>query len=176
MELQKTEAKKFVLNYGVLLGILSVLMGVITYVTNAYIDPSWIWGTISFLVTVVVISLAIRAYKSENNGFLSLGESLKVGIGVSVIGGIISAIWMFLLMNYIEPEYINQLAEVQREAIMESNPNMTEAQMNTAMEFNAKFTSPYLLLAFTLIGSLFVGLIISLIAGLIMKNKNPYQV
>lgn len=175
METQKTEAKQFVLNYGVLLGILSVFMGVITYVTNAYLNPSWIWGTISFLITVVVISLAIRAFKTKNSGFLSLGEALKVGIGVAVIGGIIGAIWMFLLMNYIEPEYVNQLAEVQRETISEANPNMTEAQMNTAMEFNAKFTSPYFLLAFTLIGSLFMGLIISLIAGLIMKNKNPYQ-
>lgn len=175
METQKTEAKKFVLNYGVLLGILSVLMGVIMYVTNAYLNPSWIFGTISFLITVVVISLAIRAYKTENEGFLGLGEALKVGIGVAVIGGIIGAIWMFLLMNYIEPEYASQLAEVQREAIMETNPNMTEAQLETAMEFNAKFSSPYLLLAFSLIGSLFMGLVISLIAGLIMKNKNPYQ-
>lgn len=174
METQKTEAKKFVLNYGVLLGILSVLMGVITYVTNAYLNPSWVTGTISFLITVVVISLAIRAFKTENGGFLGLGEALKVGIGVAVIAGIIGAIWMFLLMNFIEPEYVNQLAEVQREAMMEANPNMTDAQLETAMEFNAKFSSPYMLLAFTLIGSLFMGLIISLIAGLIMKNKNPY--
>lgn len=175
MENQQATAKKFVLNYGLLLGIVSVIFGVIMYVTNVYLDPGFIYSAIGFLVLIVIISLGIKAFKTENGGYLSLGEALKVGIGVAVIGGIITAIWSFVLMNYIEPEYMNQLMEVQREKMVEMQPDMTESQMDAAMEMSSKMSSPIMLMAFSLIGNLFFGLVISLIAGLIMKNKNPME-
>lgn len=174
METQKTEAKKFVINYGVLLGILSIILGVVMYVTNAYLAPSFIYSVIGFLILVVVIALAIKAYKSENGEFLGLGEALKVGIGVAVIGGIIAALWSFVLMNYIEPDFMSQMMEMQREEMIEANPNMTDSQMDAAMEMGEKFSSPWLIMAISLIGNLFFGLIISLVVGLIMKKENPY--
>jgi len=119
--------------------------------------------------------LAIKAFKTANAGFLSLGEALKVGIGAAVIGGIIAAIWSFVLMNYIEPDYMNQMMEVQREKMIEMQPEMTEAQLDATAEMTSKFSSPIMVVAFSLIGNLFFGLIISLIAGLIMKNKNPME-
>ncbi|CAM4039831.1 DUF4199 domain-containing protein [Gillisia hiemivivida] len=175
MENQQATAKKFVLNYGLLLGIVSVIFGVIMYVTNVYLDPGIIYTLIGFLVLITIISLGIKAFKSENGGFLSLGEAIKVGIGVAVIGGIIAAVWSFVLMNYIEPDYMNQMMEVNREKMVESSPDLTEAQLDAAAEMTSKFTSPIMVVAFSLVGNLFFGLIISLIAGLIMKNKNPME-
>lgn len=175
MENQKTEAKQFVLNYGILLGILTVVMGVIMYVTNAYLEPSIIYSIIIYLILIVVISLGIKAFKTENGGFLSIGEALKVGIGVAVVGGIISALWSFVLMNYLEPDYMAQMTELSRDRLVEVNPNMTESQIEAAMEFNQRFSSPYFIMAVTLIGNLFFGFIISLIAGIIMKKENPYN-
>ncbi|MCJ7758108.1 MAG: DUF4199 domain-containing protein [Gillisia sp.] len=175
MEVQKLEAKKFVLNYGILLGILSVIMGVIMYVTNAYIDPSLIYTAISFLILIGVITFGINDFKRENSGFLNIGDALKVGIGIAVIGGIITAVWSYLLINYIEPDYMLQMMDVSREKIMESDPNLTDAEMNTIMEMSAKFRTPWMIMAISLIGNLFFGLVISLISGLIMKNENPYE-
>ncbi len=175
MENQQATAKKFVLNYGLLLGIVSVIFGVIMYVTNVYLDPGVIYSAIGFLVLIVIITLGIKAFKTENDGYLSLGEALKVGIGVAVIGGIITAVWSFVLMNYIEPEYMNQIMEVQREKMIEMQPNMTESQLEAASEMTSKMSSPLMIMAFSLIGNLFFGLVISLIAGLIMKNKNPME-
>ncbi len=175
MENQQATAKKFVLNYGLLLGIVSVTFGVIMYVTNVYLEPSMVYTIIGFLILITIITLAIKAFKTESGGYLSLSEALKVGIGVAVIGGIIAAIWSFVLMNYIEPDYMNQMMEVQREKMIEMQPNMTEAQINNATEMASKFSSPLISIAISLIGSLFFGLVISLIVGLIMKNKNPME-
>lgn len=174
METAKTEVKKFVLNYGVLLGIVSVLMGVVTYVTNAHLKPNMLINIIGFLILVVVIILGIKAFKSQNAGYLSLGEALKIGVGIALIGGIFSAIWMLILMNFLEPEYMNQMAEIQRETMVETNPNMTDQQLDAAMEMAAKFSSPWISMAIVIIGNMFLGLIISLIAGLVMKKENPY--
>lgn len=175
MENQQATAKKFVLNYGVLLGITSVIFGVVMYVTNVHLDPPMVYSIIGFLILIVVISLGIKAFKTENGGFLSLGEALKVGIGVAVIGGIIAAIWSFVLMNYIEPDYMSQMMEVQREKMIEMQPDMTESQLDATAEMTSKFSSPLMVMAFSLIGNLFFGLVISLVAGLIMKNKNPME-
>jgi preprotein translocase subunit YajC len=175
MENQQVTAKKFVLNYGILLGIVSVIYGVFMYVTNVYLDPSIIYGIISFLILIVLITLAIKAFKTENNGFLSLSEALKVGIGAAVIGGIIAAVWSFALTTYIEPDYTNQIMEVQREKMIETQPEMTETQIDTAIGMSSKLSSPPIAFAISLIGSLFFGLVISLIVGLIMKNKNPME-
>jgi hypothetical protein len=175
MENQQATAKKFVLNYGLLFGIVAVIYGVILYVTNVYLDPGFIYSAIQFLIAIVIISMAIKAFKTENGGYLSLGEAFKVGIGVAVIGGIIIAVWSFILMNYIEPEYLAQVTEIQRGKMSEMNPDLTESQLNAASEMGAKMSSPLMIMAISLIGNLFLGLVISLIAGLIMKNKNPME-
>ena len=175
MENQQATAKKFVLNYGLLLGIVSVIYGVILYVTNLYLDPGTINVIISFIIPIVLISLAIKAFKSENDGYLSLSEALKVGIGVAVIGGIIAAVWGFVFTTYIEPDSANQMIEAMREKLIENQPDISEAEIDAAMAMNSKLTSPPIAFALSIVGNLFSGLIISLIAGLIMKNKNPME-
>lgn len=175
MEIQNADSKKFIINYGLLLGIISLILGVIIYVTNSYLDPSWIYSVISIAIPIIIITLGIKAYKTANGGYLGLGEAIKVGLGIAVIGGIITAIWTLLLMTVIEPEYMNNLMEAQREKVLETNPSMTEAQMDQAMAITSKFSSPWIAMAMNIVWSLFAGLIISLISGLVMKKENPYK-
>lgn len=175
METQKAESKKHILSYGLLLGVLSLVLGVIMYVTNSYLKPSFVYSIIGFLILITCISLGIKAFKKDNNGYLSLSDALKIGMGVALIGGIIGAIWILLLTQVLEPDYMSQMAEVQRQTMAERFPDMTESQMNNAMEMSAKFSSPWITMAISLIGNLFFGFLIALVAGLIMKNKNPYE-
>lgn len=175
MENQKAQAKKPILNYGILLGIVSIVLGVIMYVTNSHLEPSVIFAIIGFVILAVIISLAIKAFKKDNGGYLSVGEALKVGVGTALVGGLISAVWMLILINFIEPDYMAQVMEVQQEKMVEMNPNMTDAQIKTAMEMSAKFSSPWIITAFAILQSLFFGFIIALVAGLIMKKENPYK-
>ncbi|HSP13066.1 MAG TPA: DUF4199 domain-containing protein [Salegentibacter sp.] len=175
MDIQKTDSKSIIINYGVLLGILSVVLGVIMYVTNAYLNPSFYFSIVSFLIMVVVIVLGIRTFKIANQSYLSLTEALKLGLGIALVGGIIGAIWQLLLMTVIEPDYMMQMADMQREVMLERFPNMTDAQIDDALTMNEKFSSPWIMMAIAIIGSLFFGFLISLVTGLIMKNKNPYE-
>ena len=55
--------------------------------------------------------------------------------------------------------------------MMERNPNMTGEQASQAMDMSSMFMTPAFFSLMSIIGSLFFGLIISLIAGLIMKQE-----
>jgi preprotein translocase subunit YajC len=170
MENNKASIKKNIINYGVLLGITSVLLGVVIYVMNAHLDPNWIFSVIGILILVGIISYGIKAYKKVNEGYLNLSEALKIGIGIALIGGIIVAIWTFILTTVIEPDYTQQMLDIQREKLLE-NPDMSEQMVNQSMAIVEKMSGPYIQIALSIIANLFFGFIISLFAGLAMQKK-----
>ena len=175
MENQTAQPKKVIINYGLILGIISVFLSVIAYVTNTHLQPHWSVMVIGMLVFIAVLVYGIKAFKKQNSGFLSIGQALKVGIGIALIAALLGALWMLLLTNVLEPDYMEQVSEVQREQMMERFPDMSEAQMEQAMEMNAKFSSPWITIASSIVVNLFIGFLVALIAGAIMKQKRPYE-
>lgn len=173
METQNASVKKIALNFGLLLALTSIVISVFTYVTDNHIDRPWWLSVISTLVMVAIIVYGLKAFKKENGGFLSLGEAIKVGLAISAISAIIAVIYNYVFITVIEPEYITQLLEFTEEKTIADNPEMTESQLNMTMDMIEKFMSPVMLSAFIIVGSLFFGLIISLISGLVMKQNRP---
>ncbi len=176
MEAQQAKARKFVLNYGLLLGIIMVTLGVVMYVTNNHIDPHWSFMVISFAIFIAVVIYGIKAYKNENGGFLSLGEAIKVAVGIGLIAALLGGTWNILLAKVIEPDYAEQMADFQREQMVERYPEMTDTQINQAMEMSANFSSPWIGFATVLVMYMLFGLVVGLVAGLVMKEKRPYEV
>ena len=56
---------------------------------------------------------------------------------------------------------------------MTANNNMSNAQIESAMEMTNIFTSPFAMATSFLLITLFTGFIISLIIGAIMKKQDP---
>ena len=176
METQQAKSSKFVLNYGLLLGILLVVLGVIMYVMNYHLKPHWSFMVITFAIFISIITYGIKAYKKENGGFLSIGEAIKVAVGIALIGAILSGLWAVVLSTVLEPDYMDQVIELQREEAFASNPNLTDEQWEKGLEMSAAFRGPWVTFAFTLVVDMLLGLIIGLIVGAIMKQKRPYDV
>jgi preprotein translocase subunit YajC len=171
METQQPTARKFILNYGVLLGVASIVLSVILYVLNMHMERSMVSGLLGFAIMIAVIVYGINEFKKTNGNLLSLSQALKVGVGIALIGGIIGAIYNLIFMNFIEPDFMDKMMELQIEKMVEQNPNLTQAQIDTSMEMGKKFSSPMITTAFSVIGSIFFGFVISLIAGFIMKKE-----
>lgn len=175
MEHQQASIKKIALNYGVLLALLSIVLQVISYVLDAHIDRPWWLSVSQMLISVGIVVMGLKAYRTENSGFLTLGQALKAGVAISLVAGIIAIIFNYIFMNYIDPDFVQKTLEFSKEQMIEQNPNMTQEQMDMAMDMSARFVSPLWMSAFALLGTLFFGFIISLIAGLIMKRNPPQQ-
>lgn len=174
METQKLQARKFILNNGIILGVVTILISVILYVMNLHITKSWIGGTLNFIAMIVVIVYGINEYKKSSGGFLSLGQALKIGVGIALVAGILGTIYQLIFINVIEPDFMDKMMQIQYDQMIETNPDMTQDQIDMSMEISKKFTSPWVTSAFAIVGSLFFGLVISLVAGLIMKKESTH--
>lgn len=173
MDTSNGSVKKIALNYGLLLGLASIAFSVVTYVIGVHLERPWWVSVVSIIITTLFVVYGIKAFKKDNGGYLSLGEAIKTGLAISLIAGILGVLYSFIFMNYIEPDTTAQILEMTREQMYEQNPNMTEEQAEMALSMTKTFTSPGIMAAFGIIASLFFGFIISLIAGLVMKQPKP---
>ena len=173
METQKASVKKIALNYGTFLALGTIVVSVIVYVLGMHMEQPWWQSVLNFAIMTTAIVYGFKAYKKEGDGFLTLGEAIKTGLAISLVAGIIGSLFTYLFVTIIEPDFIVQMLEVTREKMITDNPQMTEDQLEMAMNMTEKFMSPMMMTAFGLIASLFFGFIISLITGLIMKQNRP---
>ena len=171
MENQKPTAGKFALNYGVILGVLMIAIGVVTYVTGMALEGQQWPNIIYYIAFPVVIMYAISQYKKANANTLSLGDAIKVGLSIAVISAIVYLIYGLLFNYVIDPEFMGQMMEVQRDKLLE-NPNMTPEAVEQSMKMMEMMFNPFIGSAFWVAMSAFFGLIYSLIGGLVMKTKS----
>ncbi len=169
----QVSSSKFMLNYGLILGLIAVLLSVIGYVAGATEQgaqwPQWIF----YLVFAVFIFYSINAFRTKNGGYMSLGQALKVGVGIAIVSGLIAAIYNYVFLTFIDPEIMENLMLAAEDKMIEDNPSMTDEQVEMAMSWARKFANPVLGGAFLVIFSAIFGFIYSLIAGLIWKREAP---
>lgn len=173
-QIKTISAKDVMIKYGIILGVLSILTNVIMYVTDSYLSPHWSFSVIALLMTIALIVLAFKTYKEGNDGFMKLGQAIKIGLGVALISAVLSVMWTLVLTQVLEPNYTELALEAGRDSIIEAYPDMSDAQIDQAISFQEPFTKIGFMIPVAIMMSLFFGFIISLIAGLIMKNENPH--
>ena len=104
-----------------------------------------------------------------NGGYASFGECLKVGVTICVIAGLVAGIFT-VVFNAIFPEYVEELMRKTRSVMLSDNSDMTEEQVDMAIDVTRKFMSPFIAIPSTIAIYAFIGLIYSLIIGAIVKK------
>ena len=104
---------------------------------------------------------------------MSLGQGIKIGLGTSVISGVMGVVYFLILSNILDPEMMNKALEMGMNQFMDQNPEASEEMIDQVKSMQEKFTGPVITSSFILIFSLFFGLIFSLITGLILKRNRP---
>jgi len=173
MENQKASVKKIALSYGLILALLTITVSVIVYVMGMHLDQPWWQSVLNFVIMTGCIVYGLRAFKKDNGGYLSLGESLKTGLAISLVAGLIGSLFTLLFITVIEPDFATQMLDATRDKMIEQNPNLTDEQLDMTLSISEKMMSPGIMFAIGIIVSLFIGFIISLISGLILKNNRP---
>ena len=174
MEDQQNPTNKIALNYGIYLGFISILIHVSLFALGKHLEQDWKITVLSITIMAVLVALGIKKYKETNNGFLTLGQGLKTGIGVSLIGAVIYLVYYLLFIKVIAPDSVEQGLEIARQKLLDI-PSLSEEQIEAQIEMQKKFSTPGILAAVILIFNLLLGFVISLIASLVMQKKeNEY--
>lgn len=172
----QANSKSIILNYGLIYGGLVILSNLVIYALGMTFDTTG--GIINMIVLAACIIglpiLAIKKFKNNNNGFITWGEALKTGIGVVVLGTLISIIYSHIFTGFIEPDFYNQLSDFQSQKLLDSG--YTDEQIEAQIEMQSKFQGTIIGDAIGLLFYTFLGFVVSAIAGAIMKKteENDY--
>jgi len=168
---KKRSIWKETLNYGIIYGLITVVLSVLTYMFDLTFKPWIIWP--SLLLGVVVLFFLLRSYRDHyNNGYISYGKSVGAGVIISIYAAIISAIYIYVLYSFIDPGLMDKSMAITEARMVDKG--VPEAAIEKAMEMQAKMMKPWFTSLMSIFNSVLYGLILSLIVSLfVMKKGNP---
>ena len=173
MDTQTPSIKSTIITFGVILGSISVAFQLMLFFLDMHYKNDSTAGIVSLIIMIVVLLYSFISFKKQNEGFLSLSEALKIGIGVSLVSALIGIVYTQILVNFLDPDTMKKSLELSMDTMRAENPEMPQEALDTARSMQEKMSSPLIFSAVQIIFALFFGFIISLIGGLIVKKSRP---
>ncbi|MEM6893319.1 MAG: DUF4199 domain-containing protein [Bacteroidota bacterium] len=170
MEQIQPKTGKFSLNYGLILGGISVVFGVLLFTQDLHTSQSPGLMIFSIILMAAVTFLGIMAFKKANETYLTLSQALKIGAGIALIGGIIGIIYNLVLINVLDPDTPAKIMDARLGPSLESG-EITQEQFTQQKEQGIQYW--WMGYPFILIINIVIGLILGLISGLILKKAKP---
>lgn len=145
-------------------GVYSLILGLVLFSSGLFFGKGMdfstqeVIGYLTILVSLTFVFFAIKHYRDkENNGSVSLGKALLIGLLISAFAGLGIAIADYIYTTLINPDFFADYA-----AMMKENGNTEEIP-----DWGSGF------MAFIMFSTvMIVGLIVSLISALILHRKN----
>lgn len=168
------------LKYGLYAGLLSSAVSTVLFIIKSDLrfNTTLMWS-MSLILPIVFMVLAVKSERSLQEGFISFGEALKTSFLTYLVYAIISMVVGYVLMQMYSVDDWESMAEFQRNMMtsMFSMAGMDQVQMDEAL---AQFTAEGMKEQMSGVGSWimsllsgsFIGLIFSLVMSAIMK-RNP---
>ena len=170
---QQLTTGKAALIYGGLLGASSLVFSLMLYFLDMHYQQDTLQTVVSIGLMIGFTVWGMIAFRQSNDGYISLSEALKVGMGVSLISGIIGIATSLLVTEVLDPNTMEKAMDIAFEKVRIDNPELTEEQISASREMQERFSTPVIRSTFIIIWTLFIGFIISLIAGLVVKKSQP---
>jgi len=130
-------------------------------------------GYTSMIVSLSFVFFGIKHFRDQvNNGSVTFGKALLIGLAISLITAIAFGILDYIYVAYINPDfteeyYANSLERMQ-EALPAAEFELKKVEMEAQKEL---FSSPIMSFALMSMTVFVIGFIISLISGLILQRK-----
>jgi len=173
MDTQTPSIKSTIITFGVILGSISVAFQLMLFFLDMHYKNDSTAGIVSLIIMIGVLLYSFISFKKQNEGFLSLSEALKIGIGVSLVSALIGIVYTQILVNFLDPDTMKKSLELSMDTMRAENPEMPQEALDTARSMQEKMSSPLIFSAVQIIFALFFGFMISLIGGLIVKKSRP---
>jgi len=157
--------------YGIYLGIAFIILSLLFYVFDLY-TASWT-SYITYAVLLGGIIISAISYRDKHlNGYITFGQSFLVGFYTALFAAIIAAIYTGIFMSFAGEEIKAVLLKKAEESMLEKSPEMTDEQLDMAMNITERMMNPVWITVISFLSNLLFGTIFSLIASIFIKKEN----
>jgi len=130
---------------------------------------------VSMLIGFAVMTLAfffvvwgIKQQREANNGVISFGKAFMIGFWISlIISTIYVLVWLIILYNFF-PNFAEHYTDM---AIQKASPDEVAKVTEEMNSFKEMYKNPIMVILFTYMEILPLGIVISFISALILKKK-----
>ncbi|HSV77554.1 MAG TPA: DUF4199 domain-containing protein [Bacteroidales bacterium] len=158
------------LTYGLLIGVVLTMVSMGFYLAEAMTNPFASYT--AYFVMLVGIVLATLSWRKEfMGGYICYGQALGFGCLTFLFTGLVSGIFSFVFFQFIDPNAVNILMQASEEAMLKSSPQLTDEQLDAALEMQQRFMTPVLISVSAFFSTVLVGCLMSLITSIFLKKK-----
>lgn len=152
----------------------AVMAGMTLYMkSNTENEPSVIIGIFSMIIAFSFLVFGIIQQRKIDNGIISFGKAFMTGLKITlIIATIYVLVWLIIYYNFF-PNFIEQYTEM---VLKKTSPEDLVAKTAEMDQMKEWYKSPILVILLTYGEILPLGLIISLLSSLILKNNKKNSI
>lgn len=170
--------KKTILRYGVYAFVTASILFLSGFLIGKQIDLDFntmaIFGYASMVLSLIFVYFGIKHFRDNiNDGKISLGKALAIGLLISLFSAVGFAIVDYIYTTSINPNFAVEYKEYTLAQLNEANLSAEELKTKTEeLEASMAMMKSSSFLAFVMFATvMIIGFIISLISGLILQRK-----
>jgi len=166
--------KRTILRFGLYSAITTCILSFLIWALVDVVDNTTgeIIGYSSMVVSLIFVYFGIKHFRDkENNGFVSFGKALLIGVLISLMAALAFGILDIIYVKYINPDFMTDyydgmLKQAQSLPAEEFEIRKTELESEKEM-----FSNPFMHFFFMSMMVFVIGFIISLLSALILQRK-----
>jgi ABC-type antimicrobial peptide transport system permease subunit len=168
---EKVTISQIGLKYGIIVGLIFIVYGMILQFLNLDMQIMQYFSYLNYVILIVALVMAHKAFKEGGDGFMSIGQGLGIGMLIILIGSVISSIFSYIYLKFIDDSMIQKSLDYQIQEL--EKRGLDDAAIEQAMSITKKIMTPEIMPIIAIVVMVFFGFIISLIVSLFTKKANP---
>lgn len=175
METNTSSKSLILIKWGIIGGLISFLVSVVTQYSGLAEDFSETLGWVSFLITfvvnVTVLFLALKEVREQQGGYLTYGEGLGSSTLLGAIWGLVAGGFNYIYINFIDNAVIQKQMDLARQRL--EDQGMSESQIQDAEKITNMMLGPGVQFVMVVVATTFILFVLGLIVSGIMKREKP---
>ena len=157
--------------YGLITGAGLIILSLILFIAGLS-QNKWL-SSISYLILIAGMIYGTYDYREKYlKGFITYGKAFTTCFLIGLFAGLAASIYIYVFAQFIHPGIVNEVIEQARQQMVNTNPEMSEDQLETALAMTAKFTTPVMMMVIGFITYTVLSAVISLIAAIFLKKED----
>lgn len=156
------------IKWGVIAGLLIIIVGIIKFVTSENpFESRFDWtSVVGLLISVGAIVLAHKEFKEKGDGYMTYGKGLVIGLIIGLVSAVLNLVFMYVYFTFVDTTAMQQILD-NAAAQMEA-----QNQPEEAIEMGMKMVVPMFWIMIV-VASVFMAFVYSLIVSIFTQKNNP---